>query len=70
MNEHQELAVRALQQMKGDDTYRARMAFRNLTDKQMNELHGQSGKTRAEILSAYESHDAKVEAAIAWVRKA
>lgn len=56
--------------MKGDDTYRARAAFRGYTAEQMKEQYGQSGKTRAQILAEYEAHDAKVDAAIAWVRSA
>lgn len=70
MNAHKELAIQALQNMKGDDTYRARAAFRGMSAEQMKEQHGHSGKTRAEILAGYEAHDAKVDAAIAWVRSA
>jgi hypothetical protein len=61
-------ALQALEQMKGDDSYRARIAFRGLNDKQMQEQHGQSGKTRAQILAEYEAHDQKVQAAIDWVK--
>ena len=67
MNEHQQLAIKALEQMRGDDLYRARSAFRNCTPKEMGEQYGQSGKTRAEMLAGYEAHDAKVSAAIDWV---
>lgn len=70
MNAHKELAIQALQNMKGDDTYRARAAFRGMNAEQMKQQHGQSGKTRAQILAEYEAHDAKVDAAIAWVRSA
>ncbi len=70
MNENKQLAIRALEQMKGDDLYRARWAFRGLTDEQMKEQYGQSGKTRAEILKEYEVHDARVNQAIAWVMSA
>lgn len=68
MNRHQELAIGALQNMRGDDTARARAAFRGLSPAGMQEQHGYSGKTRAEILADYEARDAKVDAAIAWVR--
>lgn len=67
MNIHKDLAIRALQNMKGDDSARARAAFRNFNSTQMNEPHGQSGKTRAQILSEYEEYDNKVDAAIKWV---
>ena len=68
MNDHATLAIRALGQMKGDDTVRARLAFRGMNTVQMGEQFGHSGKTRAQILAEYESYDAKIDAAIAWVR--
>lgn len=67
MNECQQLTIRALEQMRGDDLYRARAAFRNCTPVQMSEKYGQSDQTRAEILAGYEAHDAKVTAALFWV---
>lgn len=67
MNEHQELAIHALESMKGDDSKRARAAFRNFTSEQMQEQHGQSGQTRAQLLASYTERDAKVQAAIDWV---
>jgi len=70
MNTHKELAIQALQMMKGDDLYRARSAFRNMTPEQMKEDHGFSGKSRAQILADYEAHEARVDAAINWVRSA
>lgn len=66
--DHKKLAIQALENMRGDDIHRARAAFRSLTPAQMQEQHGQSGKTRAQILKEYEDHDAKVSAAIAWVK--
>ena len=67
MNEHQHLTIRALEQMRGDDLYRARAAFRSCTATQMAEKYGQSDRTRSEILGGYEAHDAKVTAAITWM---
>jgi hypothetical protein len=67
MNEYKQLAIQALEQMRGDDLYCARLAFRAYAPAQMAEQHGQSGKTRAEILAGYEAHDVKVTAAIGWV---
>jgi hypothetical protein len=68
MNGHKELAIRALENMRGDDAARARSEFRGLTTKQMQEQYGQSGKTRAQVLAKYEGHDAEVQAAIDWVK--
>lgn len=67
MNEHKQLAIKALSQMKGDNLARARFAFRNKTPEQMQEEYGLSGQTCAEIVAEYEEYEAKVDAAIAWV---
>ena len=67
MNQHQETAVRALRALRGDNTYRAKAAFKGMTDRQMQEQHGQNGMTRAALLAQYEAHDEKIDAAIAWV---
>lgn len=53
--------VSILQNIKGDDTYRARMAFRSLTPKEMKEQHGNSGKTRQEILNSYLERDNEID---------
>ena len=68
MNAHKELAIRALERMMGDDTARAKAAYRNCTPEQMQQEYGQSGQTRAQILAGYEEHDDKVQAAINWVK--
>ncbi len=61
-----QLAIHALENMKGDDLYRAKTAFRGLD---MTQQHGHSGKTRAEILDLYERSAAECDTAIAWVKK-
>lgn len=68
MREHKDLALRALEELRGDNLIRARRAFRHCTPEQMGEVYGGNGQTRAEILAGYEAHDAKVTAAIAWVQ--
>ena len=68
MNEHAKTAIDALECARGDDLYRARAAFRNYTKEQMDGLCDQSGKTCREILHGYERHDAKITAAIEWVK--
>lgn len=67
MNANKQLAVKALEQYRGDDLYRARAAFRNCTPEQMRAAYGQSGKTRAEILAEYEQHDKAVSDALEWL---
>lgn len=68
MNHHQELAIRALQNMMGDNTALAKAAFRNYTPEQMNRQYGYSEQTCAQILAGYEEFDAKVQAAIDWLK--
>ena len=59
--------LRVLSNAKGDDSHRARSAFRNCTPEQMAEKYGQSDQTRQEILDGYLEQDAKFDAAIAWL---
>ena len=65
---HKELAIHALKQIRGDDLARAKLAFRNCTEEQMQELYGQSGRTRAQILENYEAWETRIQAAIEWVK--
>jgi hypothetical protein len=67
MNPHKELALEALRNMIGDDLYRAECAFAGMTQKQMQEQHGQSGRTRQQIIDGYRQHDRKVREAIQWL---
>lgn len=69
MNQHQTLAIMALKNMLDDKTARARATFRHYTPEQMQQQYGQSGKTCAQILAGLEAHDAKVQAAIDWVKE-
>jgi len=68
MNEHQELAIKALEDKRGDNVARLRAMFATCTPEQMCEVYGRSGRTRAEILTQCEAHDAKIDAAINWVK--
>lgn len=63
-----ERAIHALGCQRGDNLYRARAAFNRMTPEEMQKQHGQSGKTRAQILAEYEQFDAEIDAAIAWIR--
>ena len=67
-NSYRGLVISALEEMKGDDTYRAMRAFQNFTEAEMNQEYGKSGRTPAEILRAYKEQDAKIDAAIQWVK--
>lgn len=68
VNDHQQLALQALENMRGDDLYRAQMAFAGMTDKELNEQHGESGKTRLQIIQEYKDHDRRVAKAIQWLK--
>ncbi len=65
---HKQLAIKALEQMKGDDLYRAQSAFAGMTDKELDAQYGESGKTRRQIIAEYKEHDTAVDAAIRWVK--
>ena len=65
MHEHKALAIQALQNMRGDDTMRAKAAARTCP---VDVEYGRSGKTLTQIIAEYEAHDATVDAAIAWLR--
>jgi hypothetical protein len=68
MKEHQSLAIQALEQMKGDDLARARLAFAVMSPLEMNMRYGMSSQTPKEILAGYETLNARIAAAIAWVK--
>ena len=68
MNPHAQLAIQALENMRGDDLARARLMFRGMDAEKMKQQYFQSGKSCAQILAEYEAHDAKINDAIAWVK--
>lgn len=63
-------ALQALDMLRGDDLWRARMAFKGKSKSEMDQQWGQSGRTCAEILADYEAHEARVNSAIHWVKNA
>lgn len=67
MNQHKDLVIRALVNMRGDDLARARRAFAGLSNFEMSQEYGSSGKTKAEILAEYEEYNEQISAAIVWV---
>jgi len=70
-DEYRQRAIRLLRNVGiGDDINRCRAAFRGLTPEQMQEQHGDSGRTRAEILAGYEEHERATKEAIAWLAAA
>lgn len=70
MNKHQELAIRALENAMGDDLERATRSFSGMSYQEMQQEHGYSGKTCAQILEGYREWDRKHREAIEWVRGA
>ena len=67
MNQHKDLVIRALVNMRGDDLARARRAFAGLSNFEMSQEYGSSGKTKAEILAEYEEYNEQISAALTWV---
>lgn len=63
-----EIVLSALNSYKGDDVYRARAAFKGFSIIQMGAQHGESGKSRQEILDEYESHAAEVNYVIDFIK--
>ena len=55
---------RCIDNARGDDLERAKMAFGNLTDAQLDEEYGQSGETCREILEGYQRGADKNAAAL------
>ncbi len=58
MDERVAFLKRAIEAFRGDDLWRARAAFKDLSASEMAKQHGQSGKTRQQILEGYEGADA------------
>lgn len=48
-----EKLIKIVEGARGDDLERAERAFGRFSQEQMKEEHGESGRTRAEILDAY-----------------
>ena len=55
---------------KGDDLERAERAFRGLTEDQLKEEYGQSGRTKGEILTGYRNERRDWEQAYALAKRA
>ncbi len=69
MSEPHQTILRALQQYRGDDLERAKLAFRSYSPWQMTQPYGLSDKTPEQILLGYQEHVDEVEAAIRWVKQ-
>ena len=59
--------IGCIENNRGDDLQRAKAAFRNFSAEEMKEEHGQSGRTRREILDEHWNHDKDCNAAISLV---
>lgn len=66
--QHKALAIKALEQMRGDDLPRARIMFAGKSKQQLQQQYGASERTCAEILSGCERHEKEIDAAIQWVQ--
>ena len=68
INKHKAFIISVLNSNIGDDSSRARAVFRNHTPEEMQEVYGNSGKSKAQVLAEYEAQDEKYRAAIDWLR--
>jgi hypothetical protein len=50
-----------------DNLYRATSAFKNMTNNDLDEQHGQSGQTRRQIVDGYKAQKDKLNLCIEWV---
>lgn len=64
-----EFVIDCIKQRRGDDLYRAQSAFANCTPTEMNELYGESGQTRQQIIDGHKAHKQKCDAAIETVKR-
>jgi len=66
MNEHKSFILKVLEWYRGDNLDRAELFFKGMTEDQMQQEYGQSGKTRAEILAGWTKHNNQIDDAIEW----
>lgn len=53
----------------GDDLERANIAFGHMTEQELDQPHGMSGRTRRQVWQGYKDDHAKVKEAAAWVEE-
>ena len=66
-DEKKSLAIAALRSMRGDDYERALGAFAKFSSDEMDEPHGQSGRTRRECLETYKRRADMFAETVAWL---
>ncbi len=67
-NEIRKVLVDALKAYKGDDYYQARLRFGGYSNASMEEQHGQSGRTRREVLQRLRDREAEINEVIDRVK--
>ncbi len=66
-DETKQIVLDALRRYAGDDYERAKRAFSGFSAKQMEEMHGNSGISRGNLLRSYQEHYEAVQKAVAEV---
>lgn len=64
-DETKKFVLNCIEQHRGDDLVRAKMAFKDCTPEEMNQEHGESGQTRQQILDGYNKRNLQCDNAIA-----
>jgi len=53
-----------------DNLYRAKLQFGKMSERELEQEHGQSGRTRGEILDGYQNERDERKECVAWVEGA
>ncbi len=69
MRSPKEIILSALYSACGDDLERAQAAWGHLSDAELDREHGQSGKTKRELLRSWQEHRREVDDAIRYAEK-
>ena len=64
-----DFVVQCIERARGDDLCRARAAFKHFSPDKMEEEHGQSGRTRQQVLDGHIEHNRKCDVAITVVKR-
>jgi len=69
MDNIKQFIIQCIEQAKGDDYIRSKLAFSKYTSEEMQQQHGESGFTRQQILDQYKNHVDKCGLAINTVKR-
>ncbi len=68
MSRIKSFVIQCIERARGDNLYRAQMAFKGLSATEMQKQYGESGRTRQAIIDGHRDHHDMCDAAIEEVR--